>query len=68
MNLQSILMGWDGDHVQITLSTGEKVEGGMQIAHEGQVVFMNVDQENETVWRTDHIIGVKYLQASEGVR
>lgn len=56
-----ILIDWDDNVVQITLSTGEKVVGASHVNFDYTVVFIEQQDGEETAYRIDNVIGVKYV-------
>lgn len=62
MTMRDILDGWDGDVVRLTLTTGEKVQGHISLFQVGELVAVNVDHPDETIYRIDAVIGACWIQ------
>jgi hypothetical protein len=61
MSIATILSDWDGDVVQLTLTTGEKVTGQISLFMTGPLVAVNVDLPEETIYQISAIIGVRWV-------
>jgi hypothetical protein len=74
---EDMLMTWDGDVVEITLTTGEKVAGQLQMSHDGTAAWIIGewavassgngepklwDHSRERGIRTNHIIAVEHIE------
>jgi hypothetical protein len=63
MTIRDILDGWDGEMVEVTLVTGEKVSGPISVfgAGVGELFSINVDLPGETIYRIDAVIGARWI-------
>lgn len=65
MTIESVLADWDGDEVELTLSTGQKVSGVISLAYDAQTVIIGVDTADETLYRTSAVIGARWVNSRE---
>lgn len=61
MTMSDILQDWDGDEVEITLITGEKVRGQIGVFYTGELVAVGMDTDAETIYRIDAVIGARWI-------
>ena len=56
-----ILLDWDDNVVEITLSTGEKRTGALHVNFDFTIAFIELEDGRETAYRIENIIGVEYV-------
>lgn len=61
MTMRHVLEGWDGDEVEVTLVTGEKVRGQISVFGTGELVAVGLDTDAETIYRIDAVIGARWI-------
>lgn len=56
-----ILLDWDDNVAELTLTTGEKVTGALHVNFDFTVVFIADQNGDEWAYRIDSVIGARYI-------
>lgn len=56
-----ILLDWDDNVVELTLTTGEKVAGALHMNFDFTVAFIEHEDGEEWAYRIENVIGARYI-------